>query len=269
MVAQPRQHPARDHQHAVLHLGLVLGPARAGRQHGHAVMLGQVVVGGVDVRLVARGLRHAAAQVVGYPQLGAAAEESQRPHVAAYPVRQLLAPGRFDVGVVRRPQHGHEHLGGADFAAAAVGHADGLAGVVDEQALARCVGLPHRRRQLLVPAPVVLAERAVLVAVRLLGLLLFPQQFQRHALAAQFIVHGRPGRRQPLYRRRFAGREQQPLQSRVVALGRQWRGQAGQLGAGHIVGDGGGGNLDDAGDFPLGAAVLEMQPQDFMDFSHG
>lgn len=45
---------------------------------------------------------------------------------------------------------------------------------------------------------------------------------------------------------------------RVVALGWQRRGQAGQLSAGHIVGDGGGGDVDDAGDFPLGAAVLEI-----------
>ena len=163
LVAQPRQHPARDHQHAVLDLGFVLGPACARRQDCHAVMLGQVVVGGIDVGLVARGLRDAAAQVVGHPQLGAAAEEGERPHVAANPVRQLLAPGGFNVGVIRRAQNGHEHLGRADFAGAAVGHADALAGVVDEQAFARRVGLPHRCRQLLAPAPVVLAERAVLV----------------------------------------------------------------------------------------------------------
>ncbi len=269
LVAQSCQHPARDHQHAVLDLGLILGAAGARRQHGHAVMLGQVVIGGVDVRFVARGFRHAAAQVVGYPQLGAAAEEAERAHVAAYPVRQLLAPGRLDVGVVRRAQHGHEHLGGADFAGAAVGHADGLTGVVDEQALARRVGLPHRRRQLLAPAPVVFAECAVLEAAWLLGLVLLPQQFQRHALAAQFIVHGGPSRRRPLHRRRFAGWEQQPLQGRVVALGWQGRGQACQRSAGYVVGHSGGRNVDDAGDFPLGAALLEMQSQHFMDFAHG
>ncbi len=65
------------------------------------------------------------------------------------------------------------------------------------------------------------------------------------------------------------GTAQRPLQGSVVALGRQRRGQAGQLGAGHIVGDGGGGDVDDAGNFPLGAAVLEMQPPDFVDFAHG
>lgn len=68
---------------------------------------------------------------------------------------------QFQAG--RRPQHGHEHLGAADFAGAAVGHANGLAGVIDEQPLAGCVGLPHRRRQLQAPASIVLAERAVLV----------------------------------------------------------------------------------------------------------
>ena len=64
LVAQPRQHPACDHQHAVLDLGLVLRAAGPRRQHGNPVVLGQVVVRGVDVWLVARGLRHAAAQIV-------------------------------------------------------------------------------------------------------------------------------------------------------------------------------------------------------------
>lgn len=106
LVAQPRQHLASGHSTPFSTLALSL--SRALRQHGHAVVrpgLGRWV----DGRVVALGLRNAAAQVVGHPQFGATAEEGQRPHVARYPVRQLLAPGTFDVGVVRRAQHGHEH----------------------------------------------------------------------------------------------------------------------------------------------------------------
>lgn len=182
-MAQPRQHPALKHQYAVLDLGL--GPMRAGRQHRHAVMLSKVVVvaGGLPAHSARPSTRRCAG-CQAHTARGAAAEEGQRAHMATYPVRQLLAPGCFDVRVVRRAQHGHEHLGAADFAGSAVGHADGLAGIVDEQALDRRVGLPHRCRQLLAPAPLVLAERAVQVAVRLLGLVLLPQQFQRHAFAA-------------------------------------------------------------------------------------
>lgn len=94
--------------------------------------------------------------------------------MAARPIRQLLASGGLNVGLVRRPQHGQEHLSVADFAGAAVGHVDGLAGVNDKQALVGRVGLPHRGGQLLAPAPVVLAECTVLEAFRLLELVLLP-----------------------------------------------------------------------------------------------
>lgn len=82
-------------------------------------------------------------------------------------------------------------------------------------------------------------------------------------------MHGRPRRRWLLHRRRLAGREQQPFEGRVVAIGGQRRRQPCQLGTGYVVGNAGGGNIDDAGDFPLGTTVLEMQPQNFMDFAHG
>lgn len=101
------------------------------------------MVGGGDVRFVARGLGHAAAQVIGHSQLGVTAEEREYTHVAAYPVSQLQALGRLNVSIALDAQHGHEHLDGADLTGAAVGHFDGLAGVIDKQALARRLGLPH------------------------------------------------------------------------------------------------------------------------------
>ena len=63
--------------------------------------------------------------------------------MATHPIRQVLAPSGLNVGAVRRAKRGHEHLGATDFTGAAAGRADGLAGVVDEQALARRVGLPR------------------------------------------------------------------------------------------------------------------------------
>lgn len=45
---------------------------------------------------------------------------------AAYSVRQLLAPSGLHMGVIRRPQHGHRHLGAADFSGGLVGDAGGL-----------------------------------------------------------------------------------------------------------------------------------------------
>jgi hypothetical protein len=117
-------------------------------------------------------------------------------------------------------------LGLADLARAAVDYADSLAGVVDEQLFARRVGLAHRQRQALPPTTVVLAERAVLEAVGLLGLVLLPQQFERDAFAAQLLVHVRPRWRGTLHRRWITGREQAPFKNRVVNFRRQGVGQA-------------------------------------------
>lgn len=112
----------------------------------------------------------------------------------------------------------------------AVGGADSLAGVVDEQPLARRVGLSHRQRQLLAPAAVVLAECAVLEAIGLLGLVLLPQQLKRDALAAQLVMHRQLYGRRSLLRRRLTQREQPTLQGLVVDLRRQRVRQARQPG---------------------------------------
>ncbi len=269
LMAQARQHPARHHQHRILHFRFVLGAAYAGRQHSHAVVVGKVLIGRVKVRLVARRLGHAAAQIVRHPQLGATAEEVQGTHMAGDPVGQLLGPGRLDVGVVRRAQNGNEDLGLLDLASSTVRHGHRLAGVVDEQLLSRRVGLAHRQRQPLAPAPVVVAEGAVLEAVLLPGLVLLPQQFQCHALAAQFVVDAQPVRRWSLHRRRLAGREQQPFQGRFVQLRRQRITQARQLGTCQVIGHGGRRDANDASDFSLRSAVAEIQPQYFLDFTHG
>lgn len=105
--------------------------------------------------------------------------------------------------------------------------------------------------------------------VRLLGLVLLPHQFRRHASAAQLVMHGRPAWRPPLYRRRLAWREQQPFKGSVVAISRPRRCQAGKLSARHVDGNGGAEEVDDAGNFAFRATVSELKPQNSMDFAHG
>lgn len=82
---------------------------------------------------------------------------------------------------------------------AAAGRAKSLAGVIDDQALAWRVGSPHRRGQLWGPAAIVVTEYAALVAAWLLSSVFLPQQFQRHTLVPQLIVHGLPDWRQRLH----------------------------------------------------------------------
>ena len=76
-VAQDRHNPALDYLHADFNLGFILGFARASRQYGDPVMLGQITVTGVDVRLVAMRFAEAATQVVRHQDLVCPTEKSE------------------------------------------------------------------------------------------------------------------------------------------------------------------------------------------------
>ena len=80
-VAKRSQDPALDHLHSNLGLRLIPRFFHASREHGHPVMAGQVVVGGIGVGLVAVRATHRRAQIVRDQQLRAAAYELQRAHV--------------------------------------------------------------------------------------------------------------------------------------------------------------------------------------------
>ncbi len=88
MVAQPGQDPALDDLHADLGLGLVPGLVGPCRHHGELIVLGQLLVAGIELRIVAAGLGDAAFQVVGDDDGGGAAKVLERPDMAAQPVRQ-------------------------------------------------------------------------------------------------------------------------------------------------------------------------------------
>jgi hypothetical protein len=80
----------------------------------------------------------------------------------------------------------------ADFAAHRVDNGDRGAGVVNEQFLARRMRLAQADREPPDPRPIVGAETAVAVAVRMFGLVFLPEEVERHALAPQFAMYGRP-----------------------------------------------------------------------------
>lgn len=113
----------------------------------------------------------------------------------AYPIWWLQAPSGLNVGLVRGTQHGHEHQGAADFARAAVGHADGLVGVVKKQARAGRVVTESTSSVACASDGIARSTRCA-VAVRLFCLVLLSQQLPRHAFLTQFVLHVR---RRPLY----------------------------------------------------------------------
>ena len=142
-------------------------------------MGGHVLVGAIDVGLVTAGAGDRAAQLVGDPHRGGAAEVLHHVDVRVAPVRQLLRLGRFGVGEAAGAEHGEEQLDGPERTRAPVDQARPLAREVDEGLFAGAVHLPHRGPQPPRPLPVDLAELGVAVAARMDAGVLLPEQLQR------------------------------------------------------------------------------------------
>ena len=86
VVAQPGQDPALHYQHSHLGFGFIARPVGAGRQDGHLIVLGPLLVAGIEVRVIATGRTHPTAQVIGDNEGRTAAEECQGPAMTAQPV---------------------------------------------------------------------------------------------------------------------------------------------------------------------------------------
>ncbi len=114
----------------------------------------QIEVGAVEAGLVPVGAIDPDLRIVGHQLRRHAADEGKRPDMGADPVRQALGRSRLGVGVVGGAHRSHEDLCRTDLAGAAVDHIDSLAGVIDEQALAGGMALPHGRRQPALPGAV-------------------------------------------------------------------------------------------------------------------
>jgi transposase len=80
-----------------------------------------------------------------------ASEAGERAHVASDPVRQRLRPACLGIREIGGAERCHEDLCPPHLASGAVDDLNGLPGVVDEQPLARRMGLAHRRRQAAAP----------------------------------------------------------------------------------------------------------------------
>ena len=83
---------------------LIARVVRPGRQHGHAKMLGQVAVAGVQLRVIPAGFGDARLQIIRDDGTHRAAIEVQRIDVGAEPTGEILTAGRLHVQVATRAQ---------------------------------------------------------------------------------------------------------------------------------------------------------------------
>lgn len=84
-------------QSSYLDLGLVPGVLGPRWQDNRPIVLGHLLVGALDPRLVAVAVSDAALELVGDDGLRHAPQVLQRPDVAVDPVQALLAPARLSV----------------------------------------------------------------------------------------------------------------------------------------------------------------------------
>jgi hypothetical protein len=185
-------------------------------------MPGHVRVTAVHLRIEVTGLDHRHLGIVGYQQLGNAADEGEGSLVTRDPVRKLLGPRRQRKRQARSAHHGDEDVGTADFSGPPVHHdRHRIASVIKEKLLAAGMALADDQRQAAFPAAEQIAESRVTIPVRMLGPILLPEHMQRHVFPLQFARYHRPVRLGQLTPPRFgAGNPVQPLfQIRVANLG--------------------------------------------------
>ena len=238
------------------------------RQDHRAVVCRPLREGALDGGLVPARGSDRRFELIGDDQGGYPAEVFQGAGVRPQPVRHLLALAGLGVRVVRRPEHGDEQLHLVELAGGGLDPVGLLAGVVGEHLLASAVHVPHDDALALLPAPVVLAELRVAVAVGVVLAVLQVQQLQRHAGFLQLEVHRlRIGQRSPqlltlgTIERRF----QLGLAQGLDAL----PAQAGRRRTVHHPADAGHPDLQRAGDVPIPSFLHPLQAQDVFDLPHG
>ena len=174
-MAQPRQYPAFNNLYTHLRLGFILGLVGPRRQHRDLVVRRQLLVAGIQVRIVPTGFVDTATQIIGDNHLRNTRKKLKGAHVTHQPVLQALAPGGLRIGVIRSPQHGDKHLGRADFAGLRVNDRNGGATVVNEALFTGLVDLAHRAPLLLLPVPeAVTVLRIAVTAIGVLGGVFLP-----------------------------------------------------------------------------------------------
>ena len=91
--------------------------------------------------------------IIGHDDFRHAAQEGEGPDMRADPIGERLRPGRLGIGVARRTRNRDKDLGWPDLASLPVLDRHGLAGIIDEEFLARPMLLPQTATRVARQAP--------------------------------------------------------------------------------------------------------------------
>ena len=114
--AQRRHDPALHYLYAHFHLRFFPGPIRPRRNDGHAVVLAEIAISGIQIRLVIAGVGDGGLQVIRHHDFSHAIEEAERPNMGTDPAPQILPCRGFGERIAAGAQHGHKHGCRMDFA---------------------------------------------------------------------------------------------------------------------------------------------------------
>ena len=179
-----------DQEGAVRCPSLVAGLVGTRGNDRGAVVGGHLLVGGVEVGLVARCRGDRRPEIIGHDDLGDPAVEVEGVGVRCDPVHQLLGTQGLGVEVGRGAEDRHEEFGlETELQGRGVVDGDSKTREVDEHLLAGFVVLAHRHVAVASPDPVTLTELGVAVTIGVQLAVFEPQELQGHPLLGEFLLH--------------------------------------------------------------------------------
>src|SRR5713226_811253 len=132
-------------------------------------MLRHLVIGAVQIRLIAARSCNSSARIIRHQQPGDALEKLESAHMTVNPVRQILAERRSRKRVRARAEHSNEDRCWRGLSGCAIMDRHGVAGPVNERLLSSLVSVPQHHVPVPIPPLIQLAKAAIAVAVPMRG----------------------------------------------------------------------------------------------------
>ena len=194
VISKSCQDPTLRYEDGRFRLGFVTGTTDSGWDDRRCIMLGKVLIGGIDVRFISAWVGHTAFEVVRNKDLGHAAEKLEGVNMGSDPEREFLGRSGLGKGIAAGPKGGDKDLSLGDFPGYRIDDGNGLSAVVDKELLSCPMFLPESDVELLSPLPIEVAELAVLIPVLISLFVFIPEELKRYAFSLELLVQIRHGR---------------------------------------------------------------------------
>jgi hypothetical protein len=184
-------------------------------------MLRHLVIGAVEIRLIAAGAGHPGPWIIRHQQPCDALKKLKAAHMAVNPAGEILAERCSRECVGTRPEHSNEDGGRRGLSGGAIVDRHGIASPVDEHLFSSLVIVAEHDIAIPTPSLIQLAKAAIAVALRMSFAILLPQQLQREMFVSLKLgLQRREIQTRPRLRRRaqWPGRKQKLIEPLVIPI---------------------------------------------------